>query len=87
MARQNVLIEMVEKRGEHTCVCGHKVGDVFDFQTERGKLCSVAMNALYPYISALRFGAAELPVNPVHGDFRYCCPDPEVGNVFRLSVK
>lgn len=65
MSSRNIMIEMVEKQGEHACMCGHMVGDVFDFTTDRGKLCSVAMNALYPYISALRFGGDSLPVNPV----------------------
>jgi len=87
MKSRNVIIELIERRGEYPCMRGHKVGDVFDFEVDRGKLCPIALNALSPFIHALRYGAEELPVSRVHGDYRYCCTDPEVGNVYRLSTK
>lgn len=87
MNSRNVIIELVEKRGEHSCIRGHKVGDVFDFEVDRGKLCPITLNALSPFIHALRYGGENLPVSRVHGDYRYSCTDPDVGNVYRLSVK
>ena len=87
MIGRNVLIEVVEQRGALPCMRGHKVGDMFDFNTERGKLCPCALNSLSPFIHALRYGGDDLPVNRVHGDFRYSCIDPETTMVYRLSVK
>ncbi len=37
------------------CYRGHKVDDTFDFDTEREKLCPMAMHVAFPYIDILRY--------------------------------
>ncbi len=84
MSRKKVTLTLIEKKGECGCHHGHKVGDTFDFDTDRGKLCPMAMHAAFPYVDILRYGG-ELPLSR-EGDIRFCCPDADVINVFRIDI-
>ncbi len=53
--KPKIKITLVERKGEYPCHRGHKVGDTFDFDTERGKLCPMAMHVAFPYIDILRY--------------------------------
>lgn len=86
MKRPDVTIELVDKRGTFPCQRGHKIGDVFDFEADRGRLCPYALHSLLPYITVLRYGG-ELAPSHVHGDFRYSCPDADVGCIYSLKLK
>lgn len=59
--------------------------DTFDFDTDRGKLCPMALHAGFPYIDILRYGGK--PPLSRAGDIRFCCPDADVANVFRIQVE
>lgn len=73
-----IRITLVEQKGSCPCHRGHKVGDTFDFDTERGKLCPLAMNTLFPMIDILRYGGT-LPSD------RFCCPDADTINIFKIE--
>ncbi len=73
-----IKITLVEQKGPQPCHRGHKVGDTFDFDTERGKLCPMALHVLFPMIDILRYGG-ELKSD------KYCCPDVETINVFQIE--
>ncbi|MGN0686559.1 MAG: TIGR04076 family protein [Oscillospiraceae bacterium] len=83
MMKPRITITLVEKKGECSCHRGHKVGDSFDYDTERGKLCPMAMHVAFPYIDILRYGGT--PPLSRQGDVRFCCPDCDVINVFRIE--
>lgn len=82
--KPRIRITLVEKLGKCGCHHGHKIGDSFDFDTQRGELCPMVMHVAFPYIDILRYGGS-LPVSKA-GDIRFCCPDADVLNVFRLEV-
>lgn len=82
--RPKIRITLVEQKGTCGCHRGHKVGDSFDYDTERGKLCPMAMHVAFPYIDILRYGGSLPPCR--EGDFRFSCPDVDVLNIFRLEV-
>ncbi len=42
--RPKIKITLIDRKGSTPCHRGHKVGDSFDFDTERGKLCPMAMH-------------------------------------------
>lgn len=84
MRKPKITISLVDRIGKHPCHRGHKIGDKFDFDTERGKLCPMAMHVAFPYIDILRYGGV-LPCGS-NGDIRFCCPDSDVINIFRLEV-
>ena len=74
----SIKITLVEQKGAHPCHRGHKIGDTFDFDRDRGKICPMAMHVLFPMIDILRYGLklkSEL----------YCCPDVETINVFKIE--
>jgi len=73
-----IKITLVEQKGKFPCHRGHKVGDTFDFDTERGKLCPMALHVLFPMIDVLRYGGK------LQSD-RFCCPDVDTINVFKIE--
>ena len=60
MKRPKIKITLIDRKGNTPCHRGHKVGDSFDFDTERGKLCPMAMHVAFPYVDILRYGG-EIP--------------------------
>ena len=84
MKRPHIKITLVDRLGSCGCHRGHRIGDSFDYDSDRGKLCPMAMHVAFPYIDILRYGGT-LPPSKA-GDIRFCCPDADVVNVFRLEV-
>ena len=76
--RPKIKITLIDRKGPVGCHRGHKIGDSYDFDTQRGELCPMAMHVLFPMIDILRYGGklkSEL----------YCCPDVETINVFKIE--
>ena len=73
-----IKITLVEQKGTQPCHRGHKIGDSFDYDSDRGKICPLAMHVLFPMIDILRYGGT-LPNN------RFCCPDVDTINVFKIE--
>lgn len=78
-----IKITLIDKKGEYVCHRGHKIGDSFDYDTERGKLCPMALHTAFPYIDILRYGGQ--PPLSKHGDIRFCCPDADIINIFKIE--
>lgn len=78
-----IKITLVDKLGPCGCHRGHKVGDVWDYEQDRGKLCPLVMHTLFPMIDILKYGGS-LPLSRER-DHRFCCPDADVVNVFRIE--
>lgn len=83
MKKPGIRITLVERRGEVCCHRGHKPGDSFDFDTERGKLCPMAMHVAFPYVDILRYGG-EIP-GQEKGTAVFCCPDADTMNIFKIE--
>lgn len=84
MVKPKIKLSLVDKKGCRACHRGHRVGDTFDFDTERGLLCPMAMHVAFPYVDILRYGG-KLPNQP-DGSAVFCCPDVDVINVFRIEM-
>ena len=82
--KPEIKITLVAQLGNCGCHYGHKVGDSFDFDTQRGEICPMAIHVAFPYIDILRYGGS-LPVGK-SGDIRFCCPDADVLNIFRVEI-
>ncbi len=82
--KKKIRITVVDRIGPIGCHRGHAVGDSFDFDTERGKICPMAMHVLFPYIDILRYGGTIPPSRK--GDIRVSCPDADVINIFALEI-
>ena len=84
MKKPKIRITLVDQKGSMGCHRGHKIGDSYDFDTERGQLCPMAMHVAFPYVDILRYGGTLPPSKD--GTFRFCCPDADVINIFRIDV-
>ena len=85
MKKPKITITLVDQKGSQGCHRGHRIGDSFDFDTQRGELCPMAMHVAFPYVDILRYGG-KLPTQP-DGSIRFCCPDVDVINVFKIQVE
>ena len=83
MGRPKIRITLIDRLGGRGCHRGHQVGDSYDFDTERGKLCPMAMHVAFPYVDILRYGGS-IPGQP-EGEAVFCCPDVDTINVFRVQ--
>lgn len=83
MVHPKIRITLVERRGPRGCHRGHQPGDSFDFDTERGSLCPMAMHVAFPYIDILRYGG-KIP-GEAPGTARFCCPDVDTLNIFKIE--
>ena len=81
--KPRIKITLVEKKGNCSCHRGHKAGDTFDYDDDRGILCPMAMHVAFPYIDILRYGGG--PPKAKNGEIRFCCPDSDVINVFKIE--
>lgn len=85
-SRPKITIRLIDQKGNHGCHHGHKIGDVFDFDTDRNKLCPMAMHAAFPYVDILRYGG-NLPESIDYKKIVFCCPDADVINVFEIDAE
>ena len=60
--RSKIKITLIDRKGPVGCHRGHKVGDSYDFDTQRGELCPMAMHVAFPYVDILRYGGS-IPEN------------------------
>ena len=58
MTRPKIKITVKERKGEKNCHRRHKIGDSYDFDTERGEICPMAMHVLFPVVDILRYGGS-----------------------------
>lgn len=84
MKKPRIRITLIDRKGPRGCHRGHCIGDSFDFDTERGKLCPMAMHVGFLYADILRYGGSVPGEAP--GTARFCCPDSDTINVFRVEV-
>ncbi len=83
-SRPKIRITLIDRLGSKPCHRGHKIGDSYDFDTERGKICPMAMHIAFPYIDILRYGGCIPGQEP--GTAVFCCSDVDTINVFKIEV-
>ena len=84
--KHKITIEVIDILETGKCNYGHKIGDKFNYPEEKGKICSAALHALYPYALGIQIG----------GNFHWeedrdtvtiCCPDYKNPVVFKISKR
>lgn len=81
--RPKIKLTIIDCKGEKLCHRGHRVGQSFDFDKDRGRICPMALHAGFPYIDILRY-EGRIPGEP-EGTARFCCPDPDTINIFKVE--
>ena len=84
MQKPKIKITVIGRKGPCGCHRGHKPGDSFDFDTERGQSCAQWRACGFPYIDILRYGGSNSRCRTRHGSI--CCPDVDTINVFKVEV-
>lgn len=84
MKNYKIKLEITDILGDQTCPRGHKVGDVFYFPEDVGKLCQSAYNSIYPTIRVLQSGGS-FPWFKDPNIHSHCCPDPQRPVVIEIS--
>lgn len=83
MKRPKIRITLIDQKGTVGCHRGHKIGDSYDFDTERGNLCPMAMHVAFPYVDILRYGGS-IPGQGISAAV-FACPDVDTLNVFKIE--
>ena len=81
--RPKIKLTLIDRKGPVPCHRGHKIGDTYDFDTERGKVCPMAMHVAFPYIDILRYGG-KIP-GQSEGMAVFCCPDVDTLNIWKIE--
>ena len=82
--RPKIKITLIDRKGPVGCHRGHKIGDSYDFDTQRGELCPMAMHVAFPFVFIVRYVvnfAVQVPVTAV-----FLCPYVDTINVFKIEV-
>lgn len=82
--RPKIRLTITDRRGKTGCHRGHHVGEVFDYDEDRGKICPMAMHCAFPYIDILRYGGT-IPGQP-EGTAEFCCSDADTIMVFKAEI-
>lgn len=83
--RPRIQITIIDRLGPRGCHRGHHIGESFDFDTERGRICPMVMHIAFPYIDILRYGGT-IPEQP-KGTATFCCSDVDTILVFKIERK
>lgn len=84
MVKYKLKATVTEVRGQGICEMGHKVGDTFEIAEDHVNFCAWAHVAIFPFISAMIYGAA-FPWEPDPDVAYACCPDPHNTVVFKIE--
>jgi uncharacterized repeat protein (TIGR04076 family) len=75
--------KVVEIRGKGTCSYGHQVGETFELTEMGSSICQWALNSIFPFFTALKFGG-RFPWSDDPDRIRISCPDPDNVVVFEI---
>ena len=84
MSRPRVKITLIDRKGPVGCHRGHRVGDSWDFDTQRSEICPMAMHVAFLYIDILRYGGT-IP-GQEKGKAEFCCSDADTIMVFEAEI-
>ena len=82
--RPAIQLTITGQLGTMGCHRGHHIGETFDYDTGRGKICPMALHCAFPYVDILRYGG-QLPGQP-EGEAEFCCSDADVALVFKAKI-
>ena len=83
--RPQIRITLIDRKGPAGCHRGHTVGQSWDFDTQRGEICPMAMHTAFLYIDILRYGGSIPGQKP--GQAIFSCPDADTLNIGSRSFR
>ena len=85
MSKNKVTIEVIDILGAGKCSMNQKVGDVYNYPEDRGKMCPSSFYILYPWIMVMESGGSFTETGD-GSDFRTVgCSDYRHQVVYKIS--
>ena len=78
---KTIVIEVLDSHG---CNSQHKIGDKFRYPEDKGKICTAALHAIYPYALGIQIGGS-FPWEEEANSITICCPDYKNPVVFKIT--
>ena len=83
MPKPRIKISLLTKKGSGCCHYSHKIGDEWDYDSDRVKICPMAMHIAFIYADILRYG---WKINNKESSAVFSCPDADVLNIFKVEL-
>ncbi|MHA1946523.1 MAG: TIGR04076 family protein [Candidatus Hodarchaeales archaeon] len=84
MVSYKIALEITDILGDKECPRGHLIGETFSYPEDVGKLCSAALNSIYPIICVMQSGGSYPWLKDPNTHSR-CCSDPKRPVVIDIS--
>ena len=85
MSKYKVKIEIKDIQNDGECSMGFKIGDVFEYPEDRGKMCPSAFYVLYPWIMVMLSGGSFAEEGDGSDFMTTGCPDYRHQVVYKIS--
>lgn len=85
MSKYKVKIEIIDIQNDGECSMGFKIGDVFEYPEDRGKMCPSAFYVLYPWIMVMQSGGSFTESGDGSDFMTTGCPDYRHQVVYKIS--
>ncbi|MFX0107118.1 MAG: TIGR04076 family protein [Candidatus Hodarchaeota archaeon] len=87
MTKYKVSIEVLDILGTGKCSIEQKVGTVYSYPEDRGKMCSNSFHILYPWIMVMMSGGSFTDEGDGHDFMTVGCSDYKHQVVYKISRK
>lgn len=54
MSHPKITLKLIDKKGSGKCHHNHLIGDSFDFDTDRGRLCPMVLHVAFPLYGSVK---------------------------------
>lgn len=81
---KQIKITVVDRLGTKGCHRGMRIGQTFDFATQRGQMCPMVEHIAFIYADILRYGGNFGGERPYETEF--CCSDPKTIMVYKIEL-
>jgi uncharacterized repeat protein (TIGR04076 family) len=82
-----VTIEVIDIQGTGECSIGQKVGTIYNYPEDRGKMCSSSFYSLYPWIMVMLSGGSFSDEGDGSDYMTSGCSDYKHQVVYKISRK
>jgi uncharacterized repeat protein (TIGR04076 family) len=80
-----ITIEVIDILGTKECSMGQKVGEVYKYPEDRGKLCPSSFHSLYPWIMVMQSGGTYSFFKDDGNSVTLGCPDHTHQVVYKIT--
>lgn len=85
MPKYKVKIEIIDILNDGKCSMGLKIGEIFEYPEDRGKMCPSSFYVLYPWIMVMLSGGSFAEEGDGSDFMTTGCPDYKHQVVYKIS--